>query len=309
MTEFRHLTRKEIEPSKWDACVEGSGLGIAFGYSHYLDIMADDWEGLVAGDYEAVLPLPTRRKFGIRYAYPPRFMGPHPVYAATACKPHTAEIIRTVGRLFPFSDIQIVASAVETDLPHTVRRNHMLSLHDTYETLRSGYRPTCRNLLSKATGEGITVQKGEDPDEAIRRAARDGMMKGCSPADLARFRILCRELVKRGNCFTLTASSRTGEPLSMAVFFTTERRLHYMASWTGDPGRRTGASRLVLDSVVKENAGTGKILDFVGSDIPGIASFFEGFGAVVSDYLLIRQNRLPTWMRWMKPPLTDTDNR
>jgi hypothetical protein len=123
MTDIRHLTRREIDADRWDACVEGSGLGIAFGYSHYLDIMADDWDGLVVGDYEAVLPVPTRTKWGIRYAYPPRFMGPHPVYSDTGHKPPIAEFIRTVGGRFPFSDIQIAASSHETDLPHAVRRN------------------------------------------------------------------------------------------------------------------------------------------------------------------------------------------
>ena len=309
MTDIRHLTRREIDADRWDACVEGSGLGIAFGYSHYLDIMADDWDGLVVGDYEAVLPVPTRTKWGIRYAYPPRFMGPHPVYSDTGHKPPIAEFIRTVGVLFPFSDIQIAASSHETDLPHAVRRNHTLSLKRTYEEIRAGYRATCRNLLSGASKEGIVVEKGADPDEAIGRAERDGMMKGCNQDDLARFRMLCRELTRRNACLTLAAHSQDGETLSMAVFFTTGRRIHYMASWTGDAGRKTGASRMVIDAVVREHAGTGCILDFVGSDIPGIASYFEGFGAEPTDYLLIRQNRLPSWLAWMKGPLPETGIR
>lgn len=309
MTDIRHLTRKEIEPFRWDRCVEESGLGIAFGFSHYLDAMAEDWDGLVVGDYEAVMPVPTRTKFGIRYAYPPRFMGPNPIYTRTGRAVSVDEIIRTVGRVFPFSDLQIAAPPHETDLPHTVRRNHLLPLPCAYEEIRAGYRPTCRNLLSKAAREDISVEKGSATDEAIRRAARDGMMKGCSGSDLKRFRTLCRELVRRGACHTLSAVDRSGDPLSMAVFFTTERRIHYMSSWTGDEGRRTGASRMVIDAVVREHAGTGRILDFVGSDMPGIASFFEGFGAASRDYLLVRQNRLPAWIAWAKGPLPATNGR
>lgn len=309
MTEIRHLTGKEIDKNRWDACVEGSGLGIAFGFSHYLDVMADDWDGLVVGGYEAVLPLPTRRRFGIDYVYPPRFMGPNPVYCMPGIAPPVMDLILAAGKAFLFSDLQVAAPTKDVHIPHAVRKNHLLPLDMTYDELRSGYNATCRNLLSQAIRDGITVVKGGDTDEAVRRSARDGMMAGCSRSDLDRFRMLCRERTAEGSCLMASAMDSEGDTLSMGIFFITGRRIHYMASWTGEAGRKTGASRLVIDSVVREFAGSGRVLDFVGSDIPGIASFFEGFGAKAVDYVLIRQNRLPTLVRWMKPPLTGAYNR
>ena len=309
MTDIRHLARKAIDAGRWDRCVSESGHGIAFGYSRYLDLMADDWDGLVVGDYEAVLPLPTRRKLGFRYGYPPRFMGPNPVYRLPGTIPPVMDLLRAAGSALPFSDLQIAASPNEVSIPHSVRRNHLLPLDGAYEELRGGYSATCRNLLSKAHREGMFVDKGGDSEEAIRRAARDGMMEGCSRSDLERFNSLCRERTAAGSCFTASAKDREGNPLSMGIFLVAEKRIHYMASWTGEAGRKTGASRLVIDSMVREFAGTGRVLDFVGSDFPGIAAFFEGFGARAVDYVLIRQNRLHPWIAWVKPPLTGTYQR
>ena len=303
MQPVRHLKRKEIDTDKWDRCVSAGRTPLVFGLTHCLDIMAGSWEGFVSGDYEAVLPVATRRRLGIRYGYPTRFTAPHPIYGPPSAHIEPSAFIEAVARAFPFSDLQLVVSPDETPVPHSVRRNHKLSLAGTYDDIRSGYNATCRNLLSKAAREGTVTSKEVGTDEAIGWATCDGMMEGCTRSDLSRFRVLCRELKRRGECFTVSSMAPDGSPLSAGIFFLSAGSIHYMASWTGQEGRQTGASRLVIDAVVKEHAGSGRTLDFMGSDIPGIAAFFEGFGAEAEDYVLIRQNRLPRWIGWVKPPL------
>ncbi len=73
-----------------------------------------------------------------------------------------------------------------------------------------------------------------------------------------------------------------------------------MLAWNNEEGRQKGSSHQLIDAVIKENAGKDIFLDFEGSDIPGIAFFFEGFGAQPEYYYYLRENRLPWWCRWMK---------
>ena len=77
-------------------------------------------------------------------------------------------------------------------------------------------------------------------------------------------------------------------------------RIYYMLAWNNEQGRHLGASHYLIDTVIKEYAGKDYWLDFEGSDIPGIAFFFEGFGATPETYYFLRINRLPWWCRWMK---------
>jgi hypothetical protein len=42
------------------------------------------------------------------------------------------------------------------------------------------------------------------------------------------------------------------------------------------------------------------ILDFEGSDQPGIAHFYSNFGGVDQPYFCYRRNRLPWPVRWLK---------
>ena len=68
---IRYIRRKEIDIAKYDACIETAINARIYAYSWYLDIVADNWDILVLNDYEAVMPLPWRSKYFIKYVYPP----------------------------------------------------------------------------------------------------------------------------------------------------------------------------------------------------------------------------------------------
>src|SRR5579864_8810325 len=71
---IRYLKRPDIDTGRWDGCIHQAGNSLIYGYHYYLDHMAaGQWDALVLDDYEAVMPLPWRRKFGIRYLYQPAF--------------------------------------------------------------------------------------------------------------------------------------------------------------------------------------------------------------------------------------------
>src|SRR6266550_2768979 len=67
---IHYLQRQDIDLIKWNACITAAPNGLIYARSFYLDAMtAEQWDGLVMGDYEAVMPLPWRRKFGFYYLY------------------------------------------------------------------------------------------------------------------------------------------------------------------------------------------------------------------------------------------------
>jgi len=48
-----------IDHSRWDRCISKSLNGNVYGLSWYLNITCPDWEGVIKGDYEAVMPVPV----------------------------------------------------------------------------------------------------------------------------------------------------------------------------------------------------------------------------------------------------------
>ena len=70
---IRYIPHHEIDKSLWDRTITNAVNGSICALSWYLDIVAGTWDALVEGDYENVMPLPWRKKGGIRYIHQPRF--------------------------------------------------------------------------------------------------------------------------------------------------------------------------------------------------------------------------------------------
>ena len=68
---IQYIKRKNIDVAKYDACIANSIQSRIYAFSWYLDIVADNWDVLVLDDYKAVMPIPWRKKFGIKYTYTP----------------------------------------------------------------------------------------------------------------------------------------------------------------------------------------------------------------------------------------------
>ena len=57
---------------------------------------------------------------------------------------------------------------------------------------------------------------------------------------------------------------------------------------------------LLVDDMIRRQAGTGKIFDFTGSNLPGVAYFDSGFGAGETFYPTWVRNTLPWPLRLLK---------
>src|SRR5688572_8760496 len=71
---IQYLKHGEIDKGSWDRCIDDAPNGLIYAYATYLDHMADNWDGLVLNNYEAVMPLPWRKKWGVHYIYQPFLM-------------------------------------------------------------------------------------------------------------------------------------------------------------------------------------------------------------------------------------------
>jgi hypothetical protein len=54
---IKYLKHKEINKEKWDKCISSSHNKIIYALSWYLDVVSPNWDGLIKGDYEAVMPI------------------------------------------------------------------------------------------------------------------------------------------------------------------------------------------------------------------------------------------------------------
>lgn len=98
------LRSSEIHRAGWDECIRHAFNGSVYGYSWYLDSVCWEWEGLVVGDYEMVMPLPMHKIGGVRIVANPFFLPYVSIYSRV--KP-SLEIIHQFFEAIPYGQVKL----------------------------------------------------------------------------------------------------------------------------------------------------------------------------------------------------------
>jgi len=296
--QIKIIPSKNIDHARWDACVRNSPHGVIYALSIYLNHMADNWTGIVLGDYEAVLPIPWRKKMGIRYTYDVPFVQQLGWFAKNN---YDSNHLQTVflQQLFAFVQYGSYAFNFGNKLPivgASTQNNYILKLSNTYNSLVKNYRHDALNNLKKAGRANLrylACPLGTAIDMFV--SAYSQRFANTTKSDYNNFTALCQILQQQQQAFArMVVDGKKGTVLSAAVFFTDNRRMYNIMNTTVEEGRQKSANHFLLDNVFKEFGGTGLVFDFEGSDIEGIKLFYEKFGAENQPYQRLGKfNRLP----------------
>ncbi|GAA4333437.1 GNAT family N-acetyltransferase [Flaviaesturariibacter amylovorans] len=295
---IRHIRHRDIDRARWDAAIAAAPNGVIYARSVYLDQMAPGWEALVQGDYEAVFPLPLRRKWGVSYVFHPFLTAQLGLFGTDLSRERLNAFFNAIPSQVRYLDLSLNSANLYpgTVFPLYRRINYVLPLGADYETLYRGYRDNIRRNLKKAVQYGCAPAAGVPLEEVLALA------RAHTPdeAGLAAFARLYAVLEPEGAARTYGVRNAQGQLLASAVFLFDERRAYYILVGNHPNGRTLGASHLLIDRFIHEGAGSGRLLDFEGSDIRNLAFFYSSFGAREEPYAALRVNRLPWWARWTK---------
>ncbi|MEO7922366.1 MAG: hypothetical protein ABIR30_01715 [Chitinophagaceae bacterium] len=300
---IRYVHGKEIDRTKWDRCIENAPNGLIYSYSFYLDQMAKNWDGLVLNDYEAVMPLTWNNKYGIRYLYQPFLTAQLGVFGQGLTGKTIHDFIEAIPNSFRLVEIPLNygnTDGIPAGLSRS-RKNYTLLLGKPYEELYSGNNENTRRNIKKAAQTGCTATKNIPVENVIDLAVQH--MKSYSresAENLENFRKLYQQLDEKKMTAVYGIESAEKTLLASCIFFFSHNRAYYILVGNHPSSRATGASHALIDTFIKDHAGKNILLDFEGSDIPTLASFYSGFGAMNEPYPFLKINRLPFYMKWMK---------
>lgn len=300
----QYVTYTQINKQKWNDCIDNSLNGLVYAYSFYLDELADNWDALILNDYEAVMPLPWRKKYSVYYLYQPFFCAALGIFSKKEITEEKAlQFFRAVPAKFKYWDISL-NHANNFMLPEFglyERMNYVLNLEETYETLYSRFKTNIKRNIKKAEELGCTVERNV-PLTPILLLSKD-IMQAISPIeeeDYNNFSELYKILFDKGMATNYAVYSVQKELLASCVFFFSHNRAYYILVGNHPNGKTVGASHLLINAFIKDYAGKKLLLDFEGSDIRNLAFFYSSFGATEEKYSAIKLNRLPKLIKWLK---------
>lgn len=299
---IQRLPAAQIDVAKWNHCVQQHSNGLLYSTTTYLNALCPNWEGLVINDYEAILALPTQKKWGIRYAYTPPFIQQLGIIGNTGAV-DTADLLKMIKDTVAYADIHFNFSntSLLQDIPVISRTNLVISLDQPLVQIQAQYSHDLKENIRKATSQALLYTHA-GLHEAIDHFQDQyaGRIKQIHSSDYDHFLHLCGQLQTTGQCLVRAVTNADKELLAIALLLKDERRIYNLMNTTLPAGRDKEANHFLLDKIIREFAGRSLLFDLEGSEIPGVKKFYTSFGAVNQPYFHYHYNGLPWPLRLLK---------
>jgi len=263
---IRHLKNSEIDRTRWDELVM-SWSGQPYALSWWLDVVSPGWEALVKDDYEAVMPLPVKRRFGLRYLVQPRFCQQLGVFGQ---------------REIP--DFLHAIPYVSYDFNINFRNNHPIHC----------FKPHVNYIINNVSKfDYNTVRNIRKADRCLdyREISASAFISFWRQEN-SRFGDIYAEMLKNllaesqnRDMAMLIGAFFEGKMVSAIFTILTNERIVLLAPVSNEEGKRLRAMFGIVSYIIKDNHN--KIIDCEGSMLPGVARFYRGLGGQEQNYCRI----------------------
>lgn len=296
--DIRFLHNSAIDVVRWDQLISWSPNGRNYAASWYLDILNPNWHGLIYGNYDYIMPVPMSVKFGISYAFQPVFaqqlgiFPPPPPDVARLFIETLATRLRLVE--LAFNQMNLLPSEIGLLVE---RKNFIISLYQSYPTIRTGYSQHTRRYVTKAHQE-ISILPAISPGlffDLVKTSAQPAIK-----THFSKLKQIVSHALARKEGLLYGAFDNSNQVCAAAFFLKEKGRYTYLCPVSTPEGKSKRAMFALIDRFIADHAGQAMLLDFEGSEIEGIARFFAGFGAASEPYPHLTINRLPKMINFLK---------
>jgi hypothetical protein len=292
----------EIDREQWDNCIKNTAGAKPYAYSWFLDTMSPGWQALVDDDYDSVFPVPGFSKFGIQYIATPVFLQQLGAFSPDNPSEKIGEFLEYMPSFFKLVDLCIKEKIDVPGYKLTEKVNFELDLSKSYDTLYNDFSKHCKRNIESSVKRKPELVTDITPDELIDLFVQNKgkEINGIKPRDYLRLKTLMKFCIinKKGRLIGVRESRRR---LIFGVFVIEIKgntTFHFVVNTPKSRDRRIGY--FLVNEYIKDHSSTKTILDFAGSSIPSIASFFESFGSTPKPFYRIYRNKLFWPLRILK---------
>jgi hypothetical protein len=300
--QIKYIKHADIDAEKWAKCVENAENSRFYANIWHLDRTAIVWDALIFGDYEFVMPLPIRNKFGFNYIYQPLFCQQLGIFPEPTNS--IAELFyNALFEKFRYVDVHLNAQnpiiQKKKEIELLARQNFLLDLQYNYKSLSRGYSTNTKRNIAKAAKNNLHYISGIRLEEYLAFKVAN-LINSVSKKDFEKLKSVIAFGQYKGLGDVYGVYSAENELCAAVYFCRWKNRIIYLNAVSSEKGKSLGAMYFLVDNFIRENAERDLKLDFEGSIIPGVARFYSGFGARPETYFQLKFNRLPLPFKWLK---------
>ena len=299
---IKYIKREHLDEEKYNDCIENSLQSNSYAFSWYLDIVCDNWDVLVLDDYEAVMPIPWRKKYGIKYVYPPLWVLQLGVYSNEAINEN--EFLTHLFSTFKFVELRMnTHNNVELYSEFLqLKQCQKLVLNTTYSSILSKYRKDRKKDLQKATTADLIEKWNDHPSNLIELfknniGKRTPNIKENDYQNLEKLIAIC---IQKKVGEILAVYDKKNKLVASVFLLKHKNSITKLISSTDLNHRKNGANTFLIDRVIFKYHKDFSVFNFGGSSIKSVASFSKSFGAETEKYHQLKMNKLPKVLQLFK---------
>jgi len=240
----------------------------------YLDIVSPNWEALVLEDYEYVMPLPVKKKYGLSFLVQPPLTQQLGVFSSHKIDENMIEYFI---QKIPYRSYHLNFNEQNPCNKGVKQPNFILNLNKDYNTVFSAYSTNTKRNLKKAQHYNIEIKADLSANDFLE--FYHSIKKNYSELPKAKLNTLIQKSLKKNKMTIYGAYNEENKLISTLCLLHSRQRLIYLLPVSNDEGKETLAMFRIVDKIIQNNANSNYSLDFEGSKIESIAHFYQGFGA------------------------------
>lgn len=296
------ISRKELDVVKYNNCITNALQSNIFGFSWYLDVICTNWDVLVLNDYEAVMPIPWRKKYFLKYVYIPLWLIELGIYS-----PEIEDENEFLIELF--DDFKFVETKTNThnsfSMFHNFQKEYkrqILSLTDSYNTIFSNYKKDRKKDLKRATKNDLTEKWNDTPEKLIElfKANVGKRVSNIKEHDYEALLKLMEVCIEKRKGEVLSVYNKEYDLVASGFLLKHAERVTILVSSTDFKNRKNGANTFLINSAIFKYQPKYAVFDFGGSRMKNISTYFLSFGATSEKYIYLKYNNLSRFLRFFK---------
>ncbi len=275
---MRRLKYSEIDFDKYRQCLENSEQRNWYAKKEVLDQLSGNWEILMYGDYEAVLPVPLRKKFGITFVIMPLFCQQLGIFSKQDDPGINDRLLKYLRKnykvlSYSFNHHNIFSEHLEKKKNYTVPVSDYVTLRRTkYFKGRKSTAKCAQHLVYK-----------EIELNAAHISFMKNNFKGLDKQTDADKLIKYLHFLEQASCLKLCGAYLEDKLINIAVLISEYDRFFLLALINDEAHKNENGPSFLIDRILNLYI-TNKQFNFMGSNIRGIEVFFKSFGAELQEY-------------------------
>lgn len=291
------IPHQEIDKVKWNSCVHYATNGNIFGYKWYLDAVAKEWDALVEGDYESIMPLFITEKEDLLEQ--PKLLREAGIYSIhVLAQKRIQNFIDAIPEQFTNHSFQFnegIQISEHTDYSLSSIKNYQLVLLDDYQVIKGRFSSDLKAQLEHSNIKKLLPSSNVKPELIAQLFKDNSPFNRENEIAFHTYQRIMYNALHRGWGATFGVTDRDKNLLSAGFFIYGQGRMMQLLSATSPKGKELGAYDYLIDNILRSHAGRPLVLDFNSTDDFGLR-----FGSEESSFLRMEKEKVKrkAWKFW-----------